>query len=66
MANYSEIAIARENKRLYSNVVKMSNSPQYAYLGLNMSSLDSDKKKLEAGLTIKVAEKDSHSWISPR
>lgn len=61
MADYSEILIDRENKRLYDSVVKMSTSPQFAYLGLNLSHVKSSKKRLEAGHSVQVS--DSISWM---
>ena len=42
--------IKKDNLRLYSKIIKMNNSPQFGYLGLNKSRLNSQEKAVEAGL----------------
>jgi hypothetical protein len=36
--------------RLYSKIVKMNNSPQFGFMGLDKSRLNSKEKAVEAGL----------------
>jgi hypothetical protein len=56
-AKQSKMAVVKENKRLYENIVNIKTQPQFSYLGLPNYSKTAVQRTFEAGLPIQKLEK---------
>lgn len=65
-SKHEQEQILRENKRLYTSILKMSEKPQFAYIGLDKPHKSSKTRLVEAGFQVRVPVAGKVSYIEAK
>jgi hypothetical protein len=60
---HNQELILRENKRLYENILKLSEKPQFGFIGLDKPYKNSKSRVIEAGFQVRVPVQGKVSYI---